>query len=117
MTKEEIAEAFSNGEFGKTTEFIADDAIWEVVEESKFVGKKAIIENCNQVSAYFKSLTTNFTTLNIISQDNKVVVNGTAEFIRNGKRVSFVSACDLYEFTDINKIQKVTSYCIQANEA
>jgi len=27
MTKPEIATAFSNGEFGKTTNFIADDAI------------------------------------------------------------------------------------------
>lgn len=117
MTKEEIAAAFSIGEFEKTDNFIADDAIWEVVEENKFIGKKEIIENCNQVAAYFKSMTTNFKTVNVIKQDNKVVVNGTAEFLRNGKRVSFVSACDLYEFDKDNKIQKITSYCIQKNEA
>jgi ketosteroid isomerase-like protein len=114
MTKPEIATAFSNGDFDKTADFIADDAIWEVVEEDKFVGKNAIIENCNQVGQYFKSVTTNFKTLNVISEDNKVMVNGTAEFIRDGKRVSFVSACDLYEFNDSDQIQKITSYCIQA---
>lgn len=114
MTKPEIATAFSNGEFDKTADFIAHDAIWEVVEEDKFTGKNAIVENCNQVGQYFKSVITNFKTLNVISEDNKVVVNGTAEFIRDGKRVSFVSACDLYEFNDSNLIQKITSYCIQA---
>lgn len=114
MTKPEIATAFSNGEFDKTKNFIAANAIWEVVEEDKFIGKNAIIENCIQVGQYFKSVATNFKTLNVISEDNKVVVNGTAEFIRNGKRVSFVSACDLYEFNDSDQIQKITSYCIQA---
>ena len=36
-----------------------------------------------------------------------------AEFLRDNKRVSFVSACDLYEFNDNDQIQKITSYCIQ----
>eukprot|EP01031_Cornospumella_fuschlensis_P012743 gene12743-15575_t len=71
MTKAELATAFSNGEFDKTNDFIAHDAIWEVVEEDKFVGKKAIIDNCNQVGQYFKSVTTNFKTLNVISEANK----------------------------------------------
>ncbi|SDM43677.1 Ketosteroid isomerase-related protein [Daejeonella rubra] len=114
MTKTEIAIAFSNGEFDKTDDFIADDAVWEVVDEDILKGKSAIIEKCNQVVQYFKSVTTDFKTLNVISEDNKVVVNGTAEFIRDGKRVSFVSACDLYEFNDRSQIQKITSYCIQA---
>lgn len=114
MTKADIAKAFSNGAFDKTTGHIAEDAVWEVVEENTFVGKKAIIEHCKQVAVYFKSVTTDFRTLHVISEKNKVVVNGTAEFIRDGKRVSFVSACDLYEFDDYNKIQKITSYCIQA---
>ena len=112
MTKQEIGLAFSNGEFEKTTEFISENAVWEVVEENTFVGKDAILENCNQVAAYFKSVTTDFKTLNIIAQDNKVVVNGTAEFSRNGQHVSFVSACDLYEFNENGQIQRITSYCI-----
>ncbi|WP_100612759.1 nuclear transport factor 2 family protein [Confluentibacter lentus] len=114
MTKAEIAKAFSNGTFDKTYDHIAEDAIWEVVEENMFVGKKAIVENCNLVAAYFKSVTTNFKTLHVISEENKVVITGTAEFIREGKRVSFVSACDVHEFNDQNKIERITSYCIQS---
>jgi ketosteroid isomerase-like protein len=114
MTKTDLAKAFSNGAFDKTNDHIAEDAVWEVVEENIFAGKKAIIENCNQVAAYFKSVTTNFKTLHVISEENKVVITGTAEFLRNGKRVSFVSACDVYEFNDQNKIERITSYCIQS---
>ena len=38
---------------------------------------------------------------------NKVIINGTAEFIRDNERVSFVSACDIYEFNDKNQIQNI----------
>ncbi|MES2796797.1 MAG: nuclear transport factor 2 family protein [Bacteroidota bacterium] len=114
MTKTDIAKAFSNGEFDKIIDFVADEAVWEVVEENKFIGKKAIIENCNQVGQYFKSVTIDFKTLNVITENNLVVVNGTAEFMRDNKRLAFVSACDLYEFNVHNQIQKITSYCIQS---
>lgn len=49
----------------------------------------------------------------MITDGNKVVITGTAEFSRDNKRVSFVSACDVYEFNDKEQIQKITSYCIQ----
>lgn len=114
MTKIEIAEAFSQGEFEKTYQFISDNAEWNVIEENRFVGKQAIIDNCEQVGSYFKSVTTDFKTLNIISEENKVVINGTAEFSRDNKRVSFISACDVYEFNENDQIQTITSYCIQS---
>jgi hypothetical protein len=114
MTKSEIAQAFSNGEFEKAYNYIADDAIWVVVEENTFRGKQAILENGAQVGHYFKTITSNFKTLNIIADANKVVINGTAEFLRDRKRVSFVSACDIYEFNSRNQIQHITSYCIQS---
>lgn len=115
MTKTEIAITFSNGEFEKTYNFISDKAVWIVIEENIFEGKQAIIENCKQVGSYFKSVTTDFKTQNVITENNKVAVNGTAEFIRDGKTVTFVSACDIYEFNNIGQIQKITSYCIQSN--
>ena len=114
MTKTEIAKAFSTGEFEKTYRFLSDNSEWTVIEEDKFVGKNAIIMNCEQVGNYFKSVTTDFKILNIIEDGNKVVINGTAEFLKENKRVSFVFACDLYEFNDDGQIQNITSYCIQS---
>ena len=111
MNNKDKSLAFSNGEFEKIYGFIADNAVWTVVEEDTFTGKKAIIDNCEKVANYFKSVTTKFETLNVIEENKKVVINGTAEFLKDNERVSFVSASDLYEFNEEDQIQKITSYC------
>lgn len=114
MTIKEISLAFSIGKFDEVYQFIAENAIWIVVEEATFEGKMAIIDNCSQVAEYFKSVVTKFETDFAIAEANKVVVKGTAEFLRNNKRLSFVSACDVYEFNELGQIQQITSYCIQS---
>ena len=117
MTQKQIAEAFSIGNFELIYPYLADDVQWTIVGEDFFEGKKAVTDNCEQVASYFKSVTTNFNTINIIAENNRVAVSGTAEFIRDGQRVSFISACDVYEFNDNNKLQTITSYCIQDRPA
>jgi len=112
MTPTQIAAAFSNGNFELTFPYLADNVQWTVVGEDYFDGKQAVIDNCNQTARYFKSVTTHFKTLNVITDNNRIAVNGTAEFCRNGKRIHFVSACDVYEFNDHNQLQTITSYCI-----
>lgn len=114
MTKAELAQAFSLGEFDKTSPFIADNAVWTIVEENTFIGKSAIINNCDHVSNYFKTVETEFKTLNVIEDKNKVVVNGTAAFMIDKQCISFVSACDIYEFDEQGSIEKIMSYCIQS---
>ncbi|MEO7316511.1 MAG: nuclear transport factor 2 family protein [Ginsengibacter sp.] len=113
MTKTELAKMFSNGSFEKTFEFIAENAEWIVVEEDHFVGKQAIIDQCKKVESYFKSVTKDFKTSNIIANEKSVAITGTAELSRDNTRLSYVSACDIYEFNDNDHIQKITSYCIQ----
>jgi hypothetical protein len=114
MTKAELAQAFSIGEFDKTFPYIADNAVWTIVEENTFIGKSAIINNCELVSNYFKTVETEFKTLNVIEDKNKVVVNGTAAFLIDKQCISFVSACDIYEFDEQNFIEKIMSYCIES---
>ncbi len=116
MNNKDKSIAFSNGEFETIYDFIADDAVWIVVGENTFTGKKAIIDNCKQVSNYFKTVKTKFEILNAIEDNKKVVVNGTAEFLKDNIRVSFVSACDLYEFNKEGKFEKITSYCIESKQ-
>jgi len=116
MNKSTLAKAFSNGEFEKVYPKLAEDVVWTVIEESEYVGKNAVVNNCDQVARYFSSVKTVFTTLNVIADEHKVAVNGTAEFWRDDVLVSFVSACDVYEFNDRGQICKITSYCIQKNK-
>ena len=112
LTQKKLAELFSNGEFNKTMDVISEEIVWNVVGERTFEGKKAVKQNCEQTAEYFKSVQTDFKTDKIIESDNKVIVIGTAEFKRDGKRVNFISACDVYEFNEKNEIEKISSYCI-----
>ncbi|SFS61219.1 hypothetical protein [Marininema halotolerans] len=113
LKQKQIAESFSNGNFEPTFPFLAKTIEWTIVGDKTLIGREAVIERCKQTSNFFKTITTNFTTLNVISENNCVAVNGTAEFIRNGEQLSFVSACDVYIFNNKNELQRIDSYCIK----
>ena len=111
-SKKEIAELFSNGKFENVMDCLNDGIVWNVIGENIFIGKNAVKANCEQTAEYFKSIETYFKTNEIIVSENKVIIIGTAEFKRDGKRINFVSACDIYEFNKIGEIQNISSYCI-----
>ncbi len=112
MTQAQIATAFSNGNFELAYPYLADEVVWRVVGEDVFRGKDEVINNCKQVAGYFKSVTTNFITTDLIVDGTRVAVTGTAEFIRDGNTVNFVHACDVYQFNESNQLEAITSYCI-----
>ena len=111
-SKQEIAESFSNGHFELTYPYLSESIEWNVIGESQFVGKSDVIENCNRTAEYFKSIETNFKTEDIIVADNKIVIRGLGEFLRDGKRVNLITACDVYEFDENNQLERISSYCI-----
>jgi len=115
-TKKEIAESFSNGNFQLTFPYMSENIIWNVVGENLFKGKNEVINNCQQTAEYFESVETNFKTEDSIVADNKVIIRGTGEFLRNGKRVNLITACDVYEFNINGELEKISSYCIPENK-
>lgn len=112
LTKREISEAFSLGNFEITFPYLDENIEWNIVGENIFKNRKAVVEHCQQTSKYFQTVTTNFRSYNVIEDKNLIAVNGTAEFLRDNKRVAFVQACDVYQFSESNKLEKITSYCI-----
>lgn len=113
MNRKEIAQAFSIGNFQSVFQYLSEKIIWIVVGESKFEGIENVRAQCEKVAGYFGTVTTNFKTLHCVGEENIVIVNGTAEFLRNNKRINYVDACDVYEFDNDGKVVKVTSYCMQ----
>lgn len=107
-----IAESFSMGNFKLSFPYLSDNIIWKVIGENIILGKSNVIENCEQTAKYFKSVQTNFRTEDVIVAENKVVIRGTGEFLKDGKRVNLISACDVYEFNHNNEIETILSYCI-----
>jgi len=112
MTKKEIALSFSGGKFDKCLDYLTDLTIWDTPGEQYLKGKEDIEIFCKKIAAYFASITTDFKQLNLIENENSIAINGTAEFIRDGKRVSFVSSCDVYKFDENKNIISIHSYCI-----
>lgn len=112
MKKTEIAKAFSSGNFDKCFDYLTNKTYWNTPGEQCLTGRNEIEPFCKKIRAYFDSVTTNFQQLNLIENERCVAINGTAAFIRDGKRVSFVSSCDVYEFDDQDKIISIHSYCI-----
>jgi hypothetical protein len=68
--------------------------------------------HCKQTADYFQTVETDFNTTKVIESVSTVIVIGTAEFKRDGNRLSFISACDVYEFNLNNEIEQIDSYCI-----
>lgn len=112
MNYTEIATAFSNGAFSTVYTYLHDNIVWHVIGESVYTGKAAVMAQCEQTAAYFQSVTTIFTTETTITDDRKVAVSGTAEFIRDQQRIAYVKACDLYFFDEEGKLVSIHSYCI-----
>ena len=112
MTKSAIAKAFSNGQFEKCLDYLTDHTIWNTPGEQFLTGRNEIEAFSKNIAAYFSSVTTNFKQFNLIENEHCVAINGTAEFICEGKRTAYVSSCDVYEFGPDNKIVSINSYCI-----
>ncbi len=110
----EIARFFSLGHFSKVYPYLHEEAVWIVIGENCFSGKEAIIANCEQVAAYFDSVTTHFNLQTCIAEGNHVAIQGTAQFYRAGKLLSEIAACDVYQFSVDSQIVSINSYCISS---
>lgn len=115
LTKKQIAQHFSNGEFELIYAYLSEDIEWNVINDFQCKGKSEVISKCEGIASYFASITTDFRQIDHIESHNKVVITGTAELSKDGRRVEFISACDVCEFDSDNLLLKVTSYCLVQN--
>jgi len=107
----QISEEFSKGNFEFAYKYLAQDIQWSIVGDELLIGKDQVIEFCNKTAEYFKEVTTEFRTSNIIVDSNLVAINGTAVFIKKENKRTEVSSCDVYRFEG-GKLKEITSYCI-----
>ncbi|HCN36129.1 MAG TPA: hypothetical protein DIS94_00250 [Bacteroidetes bacterium] len=110
-----IAKNFSTGKFDNAESYLTENCSWEIFGEMKLDGKNKILEHCQNISGYFNSVETEFTTHNVISNDNSVSINGRAVFKKDNEIKAIVNSCDVYEFNNDFKIKKIYSYCIYEN--
>lgn len=112
----EIAIAFSNGQFKQNYKFLADDIEWNIFGENLLQGKDSVIKHCNQVTDYFRSVSTDFETYHIIVSSDHIAISGKAKFRREKNKVTVINSCDIYEFNKHGQIQNIKSYCIRESQ-
>lgn len=115
LSQQQIAEAFSCGNFDLAYPYLADDAYWNILGEQVLKGKENIIQFSTQTAKYFAEVTTEFTLNNIVSGDHKIAIDGTAIFINKNNKKTFVSSCDIYCFVN-KKLTEIYSYCITTSK-
>lgn len=113
-SQKEIAELFSHGRFEVVFPYLSDSIVWKIVGENVLNGKPDVVSYCKKTSEYFGSIDTIFVTDDITITENKVIIRGSGEFIRDGKRINLIAACDFYEFNRNGELEKISSYCIPA---
>ena len=110
----QISLEFSGGNFEFAYRYLADDVCFNIVGNEIITGKDAVIEFCTKTAKYFSEVTTKFHLDNIIADNDRVAINGTAEFYVED-RVNYISSCDVYKFYD-GRLKEITSYCISTKK-
>ncbi len=113
LSKKEIAELFSTGKFEATFPYLAEEVIWKIAGDKQLNGKSEVVSICKDAALTESLSQTIITTEQVIKDDNKVVIKGSGEFIRHGKKVRLVAACDIYEFNADHQVESISSYCIE----
>ncbi len=107
-----LARNFSLGKFDEVFDFFDDGIEWFIPGQGTFEGRKEVVDQCLKNSVYFKSVETDFRICDVLQFNNHIVITGTAEFSRDGQRIAFVNACDIYLFGDEGVLKKISSYCV-----
>ncbi|MEE6187633.1 hypothetical protein PIECOFPK_00145 [Mycovorax composti] len=113
MEKAAIARSFSTGNFKPCYPYLSDATVWDTPGQQTLKGASEIVPFCEKIRDYFDSITTDFRILHVLENDNSVVVNGTATFIREDVVISEVASCDIYIFNEDNTIASLYSYCVK----
>lgn len=112
-SQSKVASNFSLGKFQEVYGAMSEDIRWEIIGEQTLEGKENVKFHCQNIASYFRSVTTDFKIHQTIEENGKVAIIGLGEFFREGKTVSKISACDVYQFDSENKISSISSYCIE----
>lgn len=97
-----ISENFSLGNMQHVAGHLADDIIWNVVGGRTIIGKRKVLELCDQVQS-----------MGFIPFENKSTVMEKNLIVVTGNSVDHISFyCDVYR-TDNQKIKEITSYFIR----
>ncbi len=111
MNTDEIARAFSGHRFDETVDFIAPDAVWHLVGQTRLEGREAIVAACGETTEETADTQTSWLRFVSTGAGSVVAVDAIGRY-SGPQGVSVVSSCDIYEFA-AGKITAITSYAVE----
>lgn len=111
LTDQEVAESISVGNFRAAYEYLHENIVWTIIGDKTLAGKTAVIEFCEKTSQYFSTVKTEFNLKNIIADNDRIAIDGTAKFTSPEGETMNLASCDVYSFYG-GKLREITSYCI-----
>ncbi|GAB3818675.1 nuclear transport factor 2 family protein [Kribbella italica] len=113
-TIQEVAEAFSRHRFSEVYPFLHPEVTWTLVGAAKLVGQEQVVQACENALAELARSTTQFLRFKTIANADSVAVHSVARYVDAKWQSSFVSSCDLYEFTQ-GHLTSITSYTAEVD--
>jgi len=111
LESHQIAEAFCRWRFTEVYPYFADDIKWNAVGRKEYVGREAVMAQCEESTKFLATVTTLFDRLKIHRAETCVIVEGTAQFQDGEKRILSVASCDVFRFEE-GRLVEITSYVI-----
>jgi hypothetical protein len=109
---EELAVSFSSHRFSETYDHLSPSVRWVSVGSATIVGRKAVVEACDQATAEMAELRLDRRRFLTIVGDQGVAVDTVTAYVDPSGEESVVASCDIYEF-EADRISAITSYAVE----
>ena len=107
---QQIAKAFSEGDFSATYVSMSDKIQWQIIGASTIDGKNNVINHCNKMKAEMGNSA--LINTNCIVGENMVAVQGYCAYHIDSGAPGRVDYCDVYKFS-ADELSAITSYVIE----
>lgn len=115
-TIQEVAEAFSAHRFREVYDFFHPDIQWVLVGVAKLEGRDQVVSACESSLKELTRTTTQFLRFKTAAGPEVVAVDAIARYVDTKWKSTFVSSCDIFEFSQ-GALTKVTSYTVEVDSS
>jgi limonene-1,2-epoxide hydrolase len=115
-TIQQVAEAFSTHRFREVYDFFHPDIQWVLVGVARLEGRDQVVSACEGSLKELARTTTQFLRFKTAAGPEVVAIDAIARYVDAKWKSTFVSSCDIFEFTE-GSLTKVTSYTVEVDSS
>ncbi|ADB31685.1 hypothetical protein Kfla_2617 [Kribbella flavida DSM 17836] len=105
----QVAEAFSAHRFSEVYPFLHPEVTWTLVGAARLEGREQVVQACETALGQLAQTTSQVLRFKTVANADAVVIDTVTRYVDKKWQSSFVSACDIFEFTQ-GHLTAITSY-------